>query len=107
LGNVPGEDKAALALYVGTPRTLHQEPALPHTPRPRSFKSRNAYYAQLEGKQHRLADGPKDEPDGPTYRAAVQRFAEILPCAPADKAEDDNLVIPILDRYAVHLENAV
>jgi hypothetical protein len=60
----------------------------------------------LEGKQHRLADGPKDEPDGPTYRAAVKRFAEILHCAEADKAEDDNLVITILDRYAVHLKNA-
>jgi integrase len=75
------------------------------TPSPRYFDSRKAYYVQFRGRQHCLATGPKDEPHGPTYLAAVQRFAEIMHCAQADQAEDRNLVITILDRYAVHLKN--
>jgi hypothetical protein len=39
-----------------------------------------------------LAKGPKDEPDGPTYQAAVKKFAEIMHLSEADKAEDGNLV---------------
>jgi hypothetical protein len=73
------------------------------TPSPRYFHSRKAYYVQYHGRQHCLAAGPKDEPDGPTYLAAVKRFSELMHCAQADSLEDRNLVITILDRYARHL----
>jgi integrase len=75
------------------------------TPSPRYFNSRKAYYVQYQGRQHCLAAGPRDEPDGPTYLRAVKRFAELMHCAQADQAQDGNLVITILDRYAVHLRN--
>jgi hypothetical protein len=78
---------------------------MPRTPSIRYFESRKAYYTQYQGTQRCLACGPKDEPDGPTYKAAVKKFAEIMHVAGADRAEDDNLVITVLDRYAVHLRN--
>jgi integrase len=80
---------------------------MPRTPTVRYFDSRKAYFTTFKGKQHCLASGPKDEPDGPTYQAAVQKFSEVIHVAEADRAEDNNLVITILDRYAVHLKNQV
>ena len=56
-------------------------------------------------RSHSLAKGPKDEPDGPTYRAAVKKFSEIIHVADADQAGEENLVITVVDRYAVHLRN--
>jgi integrase len=78
---------------------------MPRTPTVRYFDSRKAYFTTFKGKQHCLASGPKDEPDGPTYRAAVTKFSEVIHVAEADRAEDNNLVITVLDRYAVHLKN--
>jgi hypothetical protein len=51
---------------------------MPRTPQIRYFESRQAYYTQYQGRQHLLAVGPKDEPDGPTYQKAVQRFACVM-----------------------------
>ncbi len=56
------------------------------------FKSRKGYYTQFKNQQRLLARGPKDEPSGPTYQAAVKRFAEIMHLAKADKADNTNLV---------------
>jgi hypothetical protein len=44
---------------------------MPRCPSIRYFHSRKAYYTQYQGKQHLLAAGPKDEPDGPTYYTAI------------------------------------
>jgi integrase len=78
---------------------------MPATPQINYFESRKGYYTQLKKRQFLLASGPKDEPDGPTYHQAVKKFSEIIHCGKADRAEDDNLVITILDRYAVFLKN--
>jgi integrase len=78
---------------------------MPRTPSIRYFDSRRAYYTQYQGKQHCLACGPKDEPDGPTYRAAVQKFSEIMHVAEVDRASDNNLVRTVLEQYARHLRN--
>ncbi len=75
------------------------------TPQIRYFESRRGYYTQYKKRQRLLAKGPKDEPDGPTYQQAVRTFSEIIHCGEADRAEDNNLVITVLDRYAVHLKN--
>lgn len=48
------------------------------TPTPRYFKTRDAYYCQWLGRQYRLAVGPKDEPDGPTYLAALDAIKKVL-----------------------------
>jgi integrase len=78
---------------------------MPRTPSVCYFDSRGAYFTTFKGKQHCLACGPKDGPEGPTYLAAVRKFSEMLQCSEADRAGDNNLVITVLDRYAVHLKN--
>lgn len=76
---------------------------MPRNPQVRYFDSRKAYFTTYKGRQVRLAVGPKDETDGPTYRAALRKFAEVMQVGEASKAEDDNLVITVLDLYAVNL----
>jgi len=71
----------------------------------RYFDSRKTYFTTYKGRQIPLAVGPKDEPTGPTYLAALKKFAEVMQVGEASKAEDDNLVITVLDLYAVHLKN--
>ncbi len=78
---------------------------MPATPQINYFKSRQGYYTQYKNQQRLLAHGPKDEPDGPTYQAAVKKFAEIMHLAKADKADNTNLVCTILELYAKHLKN--
>jgi len=78
---------------------------MPATPKINYFQSRQGYYTQYHKRQRLLAKGPKDEPDGSTYQAAVRKFAEIMHLSKADKAEDGNLVCTILELYAKHLKN--
>ena len=49
---------------------------MPATPQINYFESRQGYYTQYKKRQRLLAKGPKDEPDGPTYQAAVKKFAQ-------------------------------
>jgi len=42
------------------------------------FDKRGGYYTQVNGKQKRLATGPKDGPDGPTFKAAAAEFARVI-----------------------------
>jgi len=44
----------------------------------RYFESRGAYYTQINGAQQHLATGPDDGPSGPTYKAAVAKFSELV-----------------------------
>jgi hypothetical protein len=78
---------------------------MPATPQINYSDSRQGYYTQYRKRQRLLAKGPKDEPDGPTYQAAVRKFAEIMHLSKADKAEDGNLVCTILELYTKHLRN--
>jgi hypothetical protein len=77
---------------------------MPRTAQPRYFASRKGYYVQHRCKQYLLATGPKDEPEGPTYKAAVRRFSEIMLVGETDSAADDNPVIAIMDTYGVWLK---
>jgi integrase len=63
---------------------------MPRTASIRYYPSRGAYYTKLQGQQYRLASGPKDEPHGPTYQAAVRRYTELIlrPTAPPAASND-------------------
>jgi integrase len=74
-------------------------PAVPRTPSIRYYDSRQAYYTKYQGRQHLLAAGPKDEPDGPTYQRAVTRFAQIMHVGDLERAEDNCLVSAVIARY--------
>src|SRR5262245_9342379 len=75
------------------------------TPPIRYFDSREASYTQDQGKQHCLATGPKDEPEGPTFRKAATRFAEIIHLDDARRAEDNPPVSVVISCYKQHLKN--
>lgn len=77
---------------------------MPRSPSIRYFDSRKAYYTQYQGRQHLLAAGPKDEPDGPTYRAAVRRFSQIMHASEVERAEDNCAVSVVIARYYHSLE---
>jgi integrase len=67
--------------------------------RPRYFTTRDAYYVQWHGKQVKLASGPKDEPDGPTYLKALDAFKTLMERGSMDTAGDANRVKPIFNAY--------
>ncbi len=58
----------------------------------RYWESRKAYCCCFRGKQHTLAEGPDDFPNGPTYQAALRKFSEITALADADVAKDQKLL---------------
>jgi integrase len=70
------------------------------------FKKRKAYYTQVNGKQHRLATGPDDAPNGPTYLEAVKAFGRLLEMGNVHRAGGGNKVGVILAKYLQHLEGA-
>jgi integrase len=77
---------------------------MPRTSTIRYFQSRQAYYTQYQGRQHLLAVGPKDQPDGPTYRAAVLRFSQIMHAAEVTRDTDNCAVSAVIARYYYNLE---
>lgn len=79
---------------------------MPRTSRIRYYESRQAYYTQFQGRQHLLAAGPKDEPEGPTFRAATLRYGEIMNSADLAKKEDNSLVSAVIARHCYMLKQA-
>lgn len=67
------------------------------------YEYRKGYFTKIKGKQHALAMGPKDDPDGPVYKRAVEEFSRLIQCAD-QKAEDNASVSMILTRYYFSLE---
>jgi integrase len=78
---------------------------MPRTPSPHYYESRKAYYVKYHGRQHLLAAGPKDEPDGPTYKLAIKRFAQLMHADEVEHVEDECRISAVITRYYRHLEN--
>jgi integrase len=76
-------------------------------PQVRYFASRGGYYCQIHGKQHPLAKGEKDEPNGPVYKAAVKAYANLVCNANVAQAGDDNTVRAICNAYLSRCEGKV
>lgn len=70
----------------------------------RYWKSRGAYCCWLHGHQHVLAEGPDDYP-GPTYQAAVKKFARLTTLANADDAKDENTLRVVCELYMRHVRS--
>jgi integrase len=66
------------------------------------WTSRAAYGCWIRGTQHILAKGPKDDPDGPTYLDALDRFRQLLSLENVDTAADDNTVRVVCEMYLQH-----
>lgn len=68
-------------------------------PQVRYYPSRGAYFTQVNGRQHKLADGPKDDPSGPTYLAALTAYRQVLEMGNVHQAKDRNTVRAVLETY--------
>ncbi len=77
---------------------------MPRKPSTRFFPSRNAYYCQLNGKQHYLGPGPEDGPNGPNFTAAVKAYARLIEMGDAHRAGGGNKVGVVLAKYVLHIE---
>ncbi len=67
------------------------------------WPSRNAYCCHIRGKQHVLAEGPKDEPSGPTFCAACKRYGELMCLSTADTAKNQNTSRIVCELYLRHI----
>jgi integrase len=76
-------------------------------PQVRYFRSRNAYYCQYNGRQHKLATGPDDSPGGPTYLAALQAFRQVMAMGRVEEAGDRNTVRVVLETYMRHAQGTL
>lgn len=69
---------------------------MPQTSKVRYYDSRAAYYTKYKGKQYLLASGPKDEPDGPTYKLACIKWGQLMSGQrPCESLNDTTLGIVI------------
>jgi integrase len=68
------------------------------------FASKNGFYCNIGGQRHRLGDGPDDsQTDGPNYRRAVARYAELV-CDPgASDGKADCTISEAMTRYKAYL----
>lgn len=71
----------------------------------RYYPTRKAYYTTIQGQLHKLAEGPKDEPVGPTYTKALAEFKALTDLALSGQAGDCNTVRTIFELYAEHQTN--
>src|SRR5437764_1281745 len=78
---------------------------MPRKPSVRYFSSRNGFFCQHHGKQHRLADGPDDSPTGPTYLAALDAFKQLMQMGSVTTAKDRNTVRVVLETYLQHAQD--
>src|SRR5262249_27517674 len=97
---------ARYKLFLGHNPTFSppQEAAMARKPQVRYFPSRNAFYCQHQGKQHKLAEGPDDSPNGPTYLAALTAFRRLMELGNVGQARDRNTVRAVLETYLTHCQ---
>jgi integrase len=71
-------------------------------PQVRYFASRQGYYCQHRGRQHKLASGPDDAPTGPTYLVALAEFRNLL-SGEADGIDGNKTVVSVWDAFQAFL----
>jgi integrase len=67
------------------------------------WSSRKGYFCWIDGRQHKLAIGPEDAPNGPTYLGALDRFRKLLELEDG-KGTNDYRVSALLNQYRAHLK---
>jgi integrase len=77
---------------------------MPRKPTVRYFASRNAYYCQINGRQHRLASGPDDSPSGSNYHAALDAYKHLMQLGSVSTSKDRNTVRVVLETYLQHVQ---
>jgi integrase len=72
-------------------------------PQVRFFPSRDAFYCQINGRQHRLGDGPDDSPTGPNYLKALDAYRNLLALTAGAATTDGQTVGTLLELYLQHI----
>lgn len=72
--------------------------------KPKWWESRNGYYCWHQGKQERLADGPKDDPDGPNWKKACDTWADLMNGRKAPPSPGEQTFGEIANAYMAYLE---
>ncbi len=67
------------------------------------FESKNGYFTMYQGQRYRLATGPEDGPNGPTFLAALARFREIMELANAPTIAAGNTLRVVTELYLRYL----
>ena len=75
-------------------------------PQVRFYASRNGYHCTLNGKLHKLGDGPDDSPNGERYLAAVKAYSELMATGNIEIAGNSNSVATICNAYLSHVEGS-
>ena len=70
----------------------------------RYWESRSGYYCWIGKDQRVLARGPKDDPTGPTFLTALDRFRKLLELE-TNKGTDAYRVSALLNQYRAHLHS--
>jgi integrase len=68
----------------------------------RFYESRGGYYTTYQGKTYCLANGPDDQPAGPTFAEACKRFGEITCTDGMDRKGSENTCLAILESFIAH-----
>src|SRR5262249_18517503 len=91
---------ATLARFVPLPYSILGGPTMPRKAEgPRYFKSRGAYYVQIDKTQHILARGPEGDPA--VLEEAWARFRELTSVTSAQTAGDRSTVHGIMSLYLI------
>jgi integrase len=69
----------------------------------RYYASKGGYFTVIQGQTHRLATGPDDCPNGPTFLAALGKFRELMEMAGAPTAKDGNTLRVVAELYLRHV----
>lgn len=80
---------------------------MPRHSRVNYYPSRHAYFCQISGKQHKLAEGPEDGPSGPTFLAALQAFRHLLEDAQSATSGNSNTVRVVCEHFMGRTMRAV
>jgi hypothetical protein len=70
------------------------------------WSSRGGYGTNINRKQHVLAVGPDDAPAGPTFKAALDKYRELLELDTVNHAGDRNSVRVLADAAEVVAERS-
>ncbi len=78
---------------------------MPRKPSVRWFDSKKGYYATINGHRTRLGGGPRDDTEGPNYRAAVATWLRLTGADASGVGPDRNLipVSQVWELYRRHL----
>jgi integrase len=70
------------------------------------YASKGGYFTIHQGVTYRLASGPDDSPNGPTFLAALAEFRRIMELALAPQSKDSNHLSTLVELFLRHVSES-